>query len=70
MRTPAKDEAEARKRKEEVELCGKNRGPHDYIPMEWVITKDSKKLKILLCRVCFCHVHVDELRSKNPMVTY
>jgi len=58
---PARDEAEARKKRELIELCGKNRGPHDYIPIEWFYIKDEhgveyKRVSKLLCRVCFCNV--------------
>ncbi len=61
--TPAKDELEARKKREAIELCGKNRGPHDYIPIEW--KKDSqthiKRVTRLICRVCFCNVAISTL---------
>jgi hypothetical protein len=64
--TPAKDDIEARKKREEIELCGKNRGSHDYIPIEWFYTEDSMKVKYkrvsrLLCRVCFCNVNTSTL---------
>lgn len=63
---PARDEAEARKKRDEIELCGKNRGPHDYIPIEWFYTKDEhgveyKRALRFLCRVCFCNVKVSTL---------
>jgi len=65
---PAKDEAEARKRREEIELCGKNRGPHDYIPIEWFYKKDEmgieyKRVSRFLCRVCFNSVNTVTLLS-------
>lgn len=53
--TPAQDDIEARRIREAIELCGKNRGPHDYIPIEW--RSDSnvniKRVTRFLCRVCF-----------------
>ena len=59
---PARDEAEARKKREEIELCGKNRGPHDYVPIEWFYIKDEKGIEYkrvsrFLCRVCFKNVN-------------
>lgn len=70
--TPAQDELERRTRKEAVELCGKNRGPHDYMPIEWFYTeKDGvkyKRLSRLLCRVCFCNVSVQTLMANYPEV--
>ena len=62
---PARDEALARKRREEIELCGKNRGPHDYMPIEWFYTGEEgarfKRVSRLLCRVCFCNIDTKTL---------
>jgi len=70
--TPAQDELEARKKREAIELCGKNRGPHDYIPIEWKLINDigvqgelyearTKRVTRFLCRVCFCNVETQVL---------
>jgi hypothetical protein len=71
--TPAKDEAEARKIREAIELCGKNRGPHDYMPIEWFYTnKDGieyKRVSRLLCRVCFCSVNTTTLLASYKDVS-
>lgn len=63
---PARDEAEARRQRESIELCGKNRGPHDYIPIEWSESSilngkviegiKMKRVTRFLCRVCFCNI--------------
>ena len=63
---PARDEAEARKKREAIELCGKNRGSHDYVPIEWFYVKDEKGIEYkrvsrLLCRVCFNNVNTGTL---------
>lgn len=59
---PARDELEARKKREEIELCGKNRGPHDYMPIEWVKAEGGvERVTRLLCRVCFCNVNMATL---------
>lgn len=58
---PARDEAEARKKREAIELCGKNRGPHDYIPIEWNTSGTMKRVTRFLCRICFCNVNVSTL---------
>jgi hypothetical protein len=68
--TPARDEAELRKIKEAVELCGKNRGPHDYIPIEWLNNGEFKRLTRLMCRICFKNVAVSTLLSNYPEVSY
>lgn len=69
--TPAKDELEIRKRKEAIELCGKNRGPHDYIPIEWRTDPETftERVTRLLCRVCFCNISVGTLIEHYSTVT-
>lgn len=66
--TPAYDEAEARKRKQAVELCGKNMGSHDYIPIEWLTIENTRRVTRLLCRVCFCNAEVIDLLKNYPKV--
>lgn len=73
--TPAHDELAARRKREAVELCGKNRGPHDYMPIEWFYTKDEnglefKRVSRLLCRVCFCQIKTKELVNNYPEVKF
>lgn len=62
---PARDEAAARKKREEIELCGKNRGPHDYIPIEWFYPEVAgikhKRVSRFLCRICFNNVNTSTL---------
>ena len=62
---PARDEAEARKKREEIELCGKNRGPHDYIPIEYMYSEENgtryKRVTRFICRVCFNNVTTSTL---------
>ncbi len=62
---PARDEAAARKIREAIELCGKNRGPHDYIAIEQMDVEE-KGIKFtratrFLCRVCFANVRTSTL---------
>lgn len=72
---PARDELEARKKREAIELCGKNRGPHDYIPIEWMITAPSgnlpqmERVTKLLCRICFCNVKTSTLIEAYTEIT-
>lgn len=70
---PARDEAEVRRRREAIELCGKNRGPHDYIPIEWTITDNgktkTKRITRLLCRICFCNISVATLLTNYADVS-
>ena len=66
--TPAYNELEARKKRDAVEVCGKNRGPHDYIPIEWLKTESSERVTRLFCRTCFCHVSIKDLMANYPEV--
>lgn len=68
--TPALDEVEARKKREEIELCGKNRGPHDYIPIEWLNTGEFKRVTRFLCRVCFCNVNTSTLLASYKDISH
>ena len=70
----AHDERVEREKKEAVELCGKNRGPHDYIPIAW--TKSNydggefigKRVTRLLCRTCFRNVSISYLLENYPEI--
>lgn len=44
-----------------VSLCGKNRGPHDYIPIKKVIEQKVESVTMFMCRVCFNRVSMDLL---------
>lgn len=66
---PAQDQIEATRKREAVELCGKNRGPHDYIPIEWLKSATSERVTRLLCRTCFCHIAVSILLENYPEIT-
>lgn len=67
--TPAYDEMEARKKKEAIELCGKNRGPHDYIPIEWMVADTYKRVTRMMCRICFVNVNMNTLIAHYPDVS-
>lgn len=68
---PAANHRAMQERFEAVTLCGKNRGPHDYIPTfwrEWDEVKDGKptghrmrSVAEFMCRVCFTRVEIDTL---------
>lgn len=62
---PARDEANARRKRELIELCGKNRGPHDYIPIEFMCVDDNgtkyERVTRFLCRTCFNNVRTSTL---------
>lgn len=66
--TPAKDEKEIRAKREAVELCGKNRGQHDYMSIEIRKTDTSERVTRLMCRVCFAHVSVQNILDNYPEV--
>jgi hypothetical protein len=62
---PAQDEIEAKRKRDTIEKCGKNMGPHDYIPIEWTIagpeTDQVKRVTRFICRVCFCNINTATL---------
>ncbi len=77
--TPAQDEIEARKIRDAIEKCGKNMGPHDYIPIEWFYVdcpdegphgKRYKRVSRFLCRVCFNSVNISTLLNSYKDVSY
>lgn len=68
--TPVQDEIEARKKREAVELCGKNRGPHDYIPIEWSKSETAERVTRLFCRICFNHVSIKSILENYPEIKF
>lgn len=73
--TPAQDEIEAKRKKELIELCGRNRGTHDYIPIEWFEEPNLesgikyKRVTRLICRNCFANVSIKTLLENYPDVS-
>jgi hypothetical protein len=66
--TPAYDEIEARKKRDLIEKCGKNMGPHDYIPIEWLKSATSERVTRMLCRICFSHIAMPVLLENYPEI--
>ena len=66
---PARDQKEERLKREAIELCGKNRGSHDYMPIEWREDAGMKRITRLMCRVCFTHVSMKTLVENYAEVT-
>ena len=66
--TPAQDEVEARRKRELIEKCGKNMGPHDYIPIEWNKSETAERVTRLFCRTCFQHVSMVSLLTNYPEI--
>lgn len=70
--TPAADQKALQNKLDAINKCGKNYGPHDYIPIEWInyeSTSSSTNTKVvnkrrvtkLMCRTCFVYVEVKTL---------
>lgn len=64
--TPARDDLEAKKKRDAIEKCGKNGGPHDYVPIETIRDMQSSVYQIdrvsrFLCRVCFRSIQTSVL---------
>ena len=68
--TPARDEKLERQKKDAMELCGKNRGPHDFIPIEVVTTGNIERVTRFLCRVCFSNISTQTILERYPDVSY
>jgi hypothetical protein len=66
--TPAQDEIEVQRKKEKVEKCGKNMGPHNYIPIEWTTTESTKRVTRLICLTCFENISMSFLLSRYPEI--
>ena len=73
---PAQDNIEIQRKREAIELCGKNRGPHDYIPIEWKYVRENqaalievKRVTRLLCKICYAHVSIKTLLQNYPDVS-
>jgi hypothetical protein len=75
--SPARNERIWREKYEAITLCGKNRGPHDFIPTLWktkpVRDKDNimtdetiETVMELMCRVCFTRVSIETLLKNFP----
>ncbi len=67
--TPAQDEVERRKKIDAVEKCGKNMGPHHFMPIETTQTDNVIRVTRLLCSVCYCNVSTKMLLSNYPEVS-
>lgn len=61
--TPAADQKELNRKLEAINKCGKNMGPHDYIPIQWFKNEQSGEeyVERFMCRVCFVNVKVSTL---------
>jgi hypothetical protein len=68
--TPVHDERLVRNKRESVELCGKNRGPHNYMPIEMIKNNEIERVTRLMCTVCFTHVSVANLLEHSKEVSY
>lgn len=68
---PELDAAKAKQARDAIELCGKNRGTHDYIPIEWVTDAENaaKRVTRLLCRTCFSNVAMETIIKNYPDVS-
>jgi hypothetical protein len=69
--TPAADQKELQRKLDAINKCGKNMGPHDYIPIEWTYTSlldgkiieglSFKRVTKMMCRTCFVYIEVSTL---------
>ena len=64
MQEPRITQKQYERKLHEIEKCGKNMGPHDYIPVAWYIGKEEKAVTHFMCRVCFVRVSMKTLTSQ------
>ncbi len=51
-----------------ITLCGKNRGPHDYIPLSWLKTNTAEHVTHLICKTCFLRINLDTITKYFPEI--
>lgn len=61
MHSPARTQKQYEQMIDTYKLCGANRGPHQYIPIKWNITKDTKEVTHLMCTVCFYRIAMETI---------
>ena len=49
-----------------IKLCGRNRGPHDWIPVRWRKIEDGEQISDFMCRVCYHRVSMATLAQYFP----
>lgn len=59
--TPGRNQRDYKDKMDEIMLCGKNMGSHDYIPVKWISIENIKRVSILMCRVCFKRISMETL---------
>ena len=75
LRKNLNNEAEIQKRIRAIELCGKNCGPHHYIPIEWIERNDEiKNIKVkqvtrFICTTCFVNISTTTLLQNYENVS-
>lgn len=71
--TPAYDQQQWEWKVGAVEKCGRNQGPHDYIPIEWVEKIDpenetnTKAVRKLMCRICLHRLAMETVEQFYPL---
>lgn len=68
MRSPEMTQKEYERKIDAITKCGANRGPHDYMPISWSMTKDCKAITMLMCRVCMNRVSLETLAQHFPQL--
>lgn len=61
MRNDIIDKKEYERRISIIQTCGRNRGPHDYIPIAWFGTEEDKQVTHFMCKVCMIRVSMKTL---------
>ena len=69
MTEVAMSQIEYDKRIDKIKTCGANRGPHDYIPIEYAKNETQEMVKMLMCRICFNQVKMATLFEHFPELT-
>lgn len=65
-KNPAYNQKELDRKLDLVTTCGKNRGPHYYIPIQWETVNNVEYVSMFMCRVCFTRVSLETLVQNFP----
>ena len=68
MRTTMITREDYDKQIDKIMLCGRNRGPHDYVPTNWIKNKDTESISYFMCKVCFNRVSMQTLVEHFPEI--
>ncbi len=68
MRDPRQNQKEYDALIDSIKVCGANRGPHDYIPIQKLVTDTAEHVTMMMCRVCFSRIPIQKIFEYFPEI--